>query len=84
MSNLNYCWGVNTHRQLGDSDISLKNDAQKFVNSIEFNQIVCGKEHTVFLDRKGQTYTCGSNTHGQLGRTNSLLFGRHEFCVLNA
>ncbi len=35
-------------------------------------QVAAGLNFTVFLTRQGQVYTCGSNTHGQLGHGDTL------------
>ena len=34
--------------------------------------VAAGLNFTVFLTRQGQVYTCGSNTHGQLGHGDTL------------
>lgn len=34
-------------------------------------QVAAGLNFTVFLTRKGQVYTCGANTHGQLGHSDN-------------
>lgn len=35
-------------------------------------QVAAGLNFTVFLTRRGHVYTCGANTHGQLGHGNTL------------
>ena len=35
-------------------------------------QVSVGLNFTVFLTRQGQLYTCGTNTHGQLGHGDTL------------
>lgn len=35
-------------------------------------QVAAGLNFTVFLTRQGHVYTCGSNTHGQLGHGDTL------------
>lgn len=35
-------------------------------------QVAAGLHFTVFLSREGRAYTCGSNTHGQLGHGDTV------------
>ena len=36
-------------------------------NNIEFKSIICGEDHSITLDTKGNVYTFGINLNGQLG-----------------
>jgi alpha-tubulin suppressor-like RCC1 family protein len=42
------------------------------LNGIPFKQVAAGLSFTVFLTRNGDIYTCGTNTHGQLGHNDTL------------
>ncbi|XP_059441403.1 ultraviolet-B receptor UVR8 isoform X1 [Corylus avellana] len=42
------------------------------LKGVPCKQVAAGLNFTVFLTRQGQVYTCGSNTHGQLGHGDTL------------
>ncbi|KAH8518592.1 hypothetical protein H0E87_000442 [Populus deltoides] len=42
------------------------------LKAVSCKQVSVGLNFTVFLTRQGQLYTCGSNTHGQLGHGDTL------------
>lgn len=62
-----YTFGTNKHGQLG---LSTSNNMETKPQRIEgFNdiiQVACGREHTAFITKEGNIYTCGSNENGQL------------------
>ena len=66
-----YCWGSNSHGQLGlgtrelDS-YALPTEMQCF-RGRAIKQIGCGQFHTVFVMQDGTVFTCGSNDNGELG-----------------
>ncbi|KAJ7948629.1 Regulator of chromosome condensation (RCC1) family protein [Quillaja saponaria] len=41
------------------------------LKGVPCKQVAAGLNFTVFLTRQGQVYTCGTNTHGQLGHGDS-------------
>ncbi|CAN6461826.1 unnamed protein product [Victoria cruziana] len=42
------------------------------LKNIPCTQVATGLSFTAFLTRKGQVYTCGSNSHGQLGHGDTI------------
>ncbi|CAK7327594.1 unnamed protein product [Dovyalis caffra] len=42
------------------------------LKGVSCKQVAVGLNFTVFLTRQGQLYTCGTNTHGQLGHGDTL------------
>lgn len=65
-----YCWGSNTHGQLGFETEELLVRIPTLVVSIadiSVAQISCGKGHTVALDCNGKLWTWGQGNEGQLG-----------------
>ncbi len=69
-----YCWGSNSHGQLGlgssDQDIyATPTELQCFRNRA-VKEIDCGQFHTVFVMEDGTVFTCGTNDHGELGHDN--------------
>jgi alpha-tubulin suppressor-like RCC1 family protein len=65
-----YCWGPNTHGQVGDGTISLSRVLlpRAVVGGLTFRQLSAdGSNHTCALTQPGVAYCWGSNVGGQLG-----------------
>uniref|UniRef100_A0A4W4FUW3 HECT domain-containing protein n=1 Tax=Electrophorus electricus TaxID=8005 RepID=A0A4W4FUW3_ELEEL len=64
------CWGSSAQGQLGLSDsepaVFEPRSCHMFDGS-GLREMACGGKHTLFLLHDGSMYTCGSNSHGQLG-----------------
>ncbi|XP_061924351.1 probable E3 ubiquitin-protein ligase HERC4 [Entelurus aequoreus] len=82
-----FCWGSNSHGQLGvGRQVSLQY-APLFVGpltGIPVTQISAGATHTLFLTLSGLVYCCGANKHGQLGLNRVDPKGRFNICVVPA
>jgi len=65
-----YCWGRNSHGQLGLGDTTQRNTPSPFTASYNVLQISGGGEHTCARETDGSntwTYCWGGNWYGQLG-----------------
>jgi alpha-tubulin suppressor-like RCC1 family protein len=71
-----YCWGNNTHGQLGDHSLT-RHPTPTLVSqgSLEsgeaFVQITAGQYHSCALSNKGKAYCWGDNAQYQIGNTQS-------------
>ena len=71
-----FAWGANTDGQLGVDD----NTHRFFPARVPLHhesgcvQVACGGRHTMALGSRGQVWSCGCNSHGQLGH--GAQFGR--------
>lgn len=55
-------WGSNQSYQLGiDSDSNEEVQLPTECLIDEIREVVCGYEHTMFLDKNGDLYGCGKN-----------------------
>lgn len=62
-------WGRNDKGQLGHGDLK-RRDSPTLVETLKDETIVsaaCGKAHTLFIDDRGDVYSCGDNKMGQCG-----------------
>lgn len=67
--------GDNSSHCCGHLDISRPIFRPKLVEALKgtpCKQVAAGLHFTVFLSREGSVFTCGSNTHGQLGHGDTL------------
>jgi len=65
-----YCWGRNNNGQLGDGTNSDRNiPVQEYSQSISWESVSAGEEHTCSLKTDGSLYCWGYNYYGQLGNT---------------
>ncbi|KAJ0264149.1 Uncharacterized protein HA466_0025520 [Hirschfeldia incana] len=67
--------GDNSSHCCGHLDISRPIFRPKLVEALKgtpCKQVAAGLHFTVFLSRDGRVFTCGSNTHGQLGHGDTL------------
>ena len=62
-----YCWGDNTHGQLGDGTTTSSLLPVRVVGGHDFVQITAGQDHTCALDTAGAAFCWGGNSFGQLG-----------------
>ncbi|OXU27330.1 hypothetical protein TSAR_007290 [Trichomalopsis sarcophagae] len=70
-----YSWGANSHGQLGLGDIKedevlAPRKVRVFPSAMRLDEVikmVGGAGHTLFLDQRGQVFSCGWNDKGQAG-----------------
>ncbi len=63
-----WCWGSNSHGQLGVGHLDPPNPAPaQVVGGLEFASISAGTLHTCGVTTAGETYCWGANAQGQLG-----------------
>src|SRR5690606_2750533 len=62
-----YCWGANTHGQLGDGTRQDASEPVRVQDLPVVVQIGTGWLHTCALTEQGQAYCWGANAAGQLG-----------------
>jgi len=62
-----YCWGVNTHGQLGVGDSSHRPVPTAVAGNLTFTTISAGAQHTCAVTTDGTAYCWGSNAWGRLG-----------------
>jgi alpha-tubulin suppressor-like RCC1 family protein len=67
-TNVAYCWGGNTHGELGLGIVdSTHPNATAVVSSEKFASIAAGGMHTCALTTDGRAFCWGQNAYGQLG-----------------
>ena len=74
-NNIVFCWGLNNVGQLGLNNIDEIQDSEediifipkKLILNQEINNIICGKDFTVFHTEKDEILVCGNNEEYQLG-----------------
>lgn len=67
--------GDNSSFCCGHSDTSRPLFRPRLVEALKdipCNQVAAGLSFTMFLSREGHVYTCGTNTHGQLGHCDTV------------
>ena len=63
-----YCWGDNTHGQVGDGTVVRRTTPTPVSGGITFTQLAEGAaDHACGLDGSGQMYCWGANNFGQIG-----------------
>ncbi len=69
-----YCWGWDSHGQVGDSVAALQcygtpcdTTPTRVAGGLQFSQLSAGQWHTCGLTTSGQAYCWGNSTYGQLG-----------------
>ncbi|KAF8409287.1 hypothetical protein HHK36_005361 [Tetracentron sinense] len=70
-----YTCGDNTSFCCGHGEVGRANCRPRLVESLKgvpCKQVAAGLSFTMFLTREGHVYTCGINTHGQLGHGDTL------------
>jgi alpha-tubulin suppressor-like RCC1 family protein len=76
-----YCWGYNYYGELGNNStvsrsaipVAVAADANGELNSLTFQQISVGSEHTCAIASNGQAYCWGSGSNGRLGNNSTGL-----------
>ena len=67
-----FCWGDNTHGQLGDGTTTLRRSPVRVKGGVTFASVTLGAFHTCGLTAADQAHCWGDNQHGQLGIGNSF------------
>lgn len=68
-----YCWGSNSHGQLGDgTTVDHLTIAPVLQGELAFVELAAGADHTCARTREGATYCWGSNTRSELGDGSSV------------
>ncbi len=62
-----YCWGSNSHGQLGIGVGGDRNVVTAVVGGLRFRELVAGYDHTCGVDLGGAAWCWGRNSSGQLG-----------------
>ena len=66
-SGVAYCWGRNTHGQLGDGTETTSDAPVAVAGGLAFASITAGQNHTCGVTTTGDAYCWGSNVFGELG-----------------
>lgn len=61
-----YCWGSNSHGQLGDGTSTLRQTPVAVAGTLRFRRLSAGSEHTCGVTTDNRAYCWGSN-YGRLG-----------------
>lgn len=83
-----FSWGHDSHGQLGlqlDPSSDKVVSRPKIVKSMATKtvvQVAAGFFHSVVLTSAGEIYTCGSNSHGQLGLSFANGVNQTKFCLV--
>lgn len=64
-----YGWGSNTSGQLGFANTK-RNVLKPQKIGVKYVDVAPGKRHTLFFDKYGEVYACGSNQNYELGQGN--------------
>ena len=62
-----YCWGRNSHGQLGDGTETGSDSPVAVVGGLTFTSIATGEHHTCGVTSTGATHCWGSDVFGELG-----------------
>ena len=62
-----YCWGSNSHGQLGDGTTTDRSSPVPVGGGLTFSSVSTGGSHTCGVTPAGDAYCWGLNDHGQLG-----------------
>lgn len=62
-----YCWGRNTHGQLGDGTTQRRPRPTPVSTNLVFASLSAGERHSCGLTKAGKAYCWGDNEYGQLG-----------------
>ena len=69
-----WCWGLNTHGQLGDNSVTQRASPVQTVSAGQnWKEVDCGANHTAAIKTNGALWTWGLNDFGQLGNNNSAV-----------
>ncbi len=64
---LAYCWGSNSHGQLGDGGITSRSQPKAVVQKLRFVALAAGWTHTCGITVAGEVFCWGENIIGALG-----------------
>jgi alpha-tubulin suppressor-like RCC1 family protein len=68
-----WSWGFNNTGQLGDNTIVSKRTPVSVLGAVKtFCKISAGSSNSYGIDKNGRLWAWGSNSHGELGRNNTL------------
>lgn len=62
-----WCWGDNTHGQLGVGDVSMSDEPVRVDEDADWVRLALGTSHTCGLQSDGSLWCWGSNENGNLG-----------------
>jgi alpha-tubulin suppressor-like RCC1 family protein len=87
-----YCWGSNTHGELGDGTLTPRMSPVRVLSNLTFRQVGVGQYHTCAVTTGDIAYCWGLNQSGQLGdsstagrRTKPMqVAGGHQFRQIDA
>lgn len=62
-----YCWGYNSHGQLGDGSTTHRREPVAVTTERKFERVATGAAYTCGVTEEGEAYCWGRNEQGQLG-----------------
>ena len=62
-----YCWGLNSHGQLGDGTTTNRSSPVRVSGGLTFTAVTAGGDHTCAVTAAGAAYCWGENDVGQVG-----------------
>ena len=80
-----WAWGFNANALLGDNSVTARNTPVSVAGAIKtFCQIAAGSQHSLAIDKNGNTWAWGPNDGGQLGANIPLSVRSPKSIVLGA
>ncbi len=80
-----WAWGFNANALLGDNSVTARNTPVSVAGAIKtFCQIAAGSQHSLAIDKYGNTWAWGPNSAGQLGANLPLSVRTPKSIVLGA
>lgn len=82
-----YSWGLGSNGELGLGrwgPIELSLPRQCSSSSVRIVSVACGANHTLAIAEIGTLWSCGKNSHGQLGTANMVDGSRLQMVMLLA
>jgi alpha-tubulin suppressor-like RCC1 family protein len=79
--NLAYCWGLNSHGQLGDGTTTQRERPVKVLGGLHFLLVSAGSGHTCALTTDYRAYCWGWNDRGALGDGSDRALARRPVAV---
>ncbi|MEP6494289.1 MAG: protein kinase [bacterium] len=70
-----FCWGGNSHGQLGNGATARAGTPALIGGELRFNTMAAGLSHSCAIARGGAAWCWGENDHGQLGDRSSVARG---------
>ncbi len=62
-----YCWGSNSHRQLGPMEVTNQPEPARVITAVTATMVSAGMHSTCLMDTAGNVTCWGKNDSGQLG-----------------